>query len=147
MFEKIYAFILLLQADIVTKEEYNDYLDLLFLEDSENELLIDLEFASNDLSETLTIINEVFYKQDALLKYDVFGSVLFENIRKLYEKGTLGIEDFGRKVLCLWNLLPCEILQTEPFWTLSYADDCLSFGDESQTRKLYENAFSYSWNI
>ena len=147
MFEKIYAYVLLLQANIVTIEEYNNYLNALFLEDSKNELLLELELVSNDLSDTLTIINDAFYKRKALLNSDVFGSVLFEKIKRLYEKNTLKIEDFGCKANFIWNLIPGEICRTEPFWTLCYADDCLSYGDEAQARRLYERAFSYEWKI
>ena len=147
MFEKIYAFVLSLQANIVTQEEYSDYLDTLFLGDSKNELLLELEFASNDLAKTFAVIKEALYKRKKTLEYNVFGRVLFENIRNLYEKNSLGMEAFGHKMYRLWNLLPSEINQIEPFWTLSYADDCLSYGDEVQTRKLYEDTFVYKWSI
>ena len=92
-------------------------------------------------------MNEALYKRESPLNYDVFGHILFENIRRLYEKNSLGIEAFCRKAYNIWKLLPNEIILVEPFWTLLYADDCLSYGDEAQTRNLYENAFSYKWNI
>lgn len=31
----------------------------------------------------------------------------------------------------------------EPFHILSYADDCLSYGDEKQCRELYESMFAF----
>ena len=147
MFEKIYAFVLLLQATIVTQEEYTDFLNGLFIEKPTNELLLELEFASNHFAETLTIINEVLNGRKTPLNYDVFGSVLFENIKKLYEKNSLEIEVFYRKAYNVWKLLPDAVQHIEPFWTLLYADDCLSYGDEAQTRKLYEAAFAHRWNI
>ena len=146
MLEKIYAFVLSLQTNIVTQEEYADFLNMLFLEEPTNEWLVELEFASNNLFETLTITNEALYRRKIPLNYNVFGYVLFENIRKLYEKRTLGIEEFGLRAYTVWNLLPGEIKQAEPFWTLSYADDCLSYVGETQARELYEGTFSYKWN-
>lgn len=38
-----------------------------------------------------------------------------------------------------WESLPGSIQNIEPFWALSYADDPLSWGDEEQTRKIYEH--------
>ena len=43
----------------------------------------------------------------------------------------------------LWTLLPKKIKLEEPFYILSYADDCLGYGDEKQCRELYENALNY----
>ncbi len=39
--------------------------------------------------------------------------------------------------------MPRDIGQKEPFLTLCYADDCLSYHDEEQCRKLYEKAMCY----
>lgn len=33
--------------------------------------------------------------------------------------------------------------EEQPFWTLSYADDPLSWGDEEQSKALYEEAFDF----
>lgn len=43
----------------------------------------------------------------------------------------------------LWTMLPTEINEEEPFYILSYADDCLACGDEEQTKELYEKAFNF----
>lgn len=43
----------------------------------------------------------------------------------------------------LWENLPGNIQDIEPFWTLSYADDSLSWGDEEQTRNIYEHILNY----
>ena len=39
--------------------------------------------------------------------------------------------------------LPEKLAREEPFATLSYADDCLPYGDEAQCRRLYEAAFDH----
>ena len=43
----------------------------------------------------------------------------------------------------LWESLPGNIQNIEPFFTLSYADDPLSWGDEEQTRNIYEYMLNY----
>lgn len=43
----------------------------------------------------------------------------------------------------LWKLLPDKINNEEPFYTLNYVGDCLSYGDEIQCRELYECALNY----
>ena len=53
------------------------------------------------------------------------------------------ISDFAGKMYALWSALPEKLAREEPFATLSYADDCLPYGDEAQCRRLYEAAFDY----
>ena len=43
----------------------------------------------------------------------------------------------------LWKLLPDKINNEEPFCTLNYAGDCLSYGDEIRCRELYKCALNY----
>ena len=43
----------------------------------------------------------------------------------------------------LWESLPGNMQNMEPFWTLCYADDPLSWGDEAQTRNVYEHMLDY----
>ena len=43
----------------------------------------------------------------------------------------------------LWKLLPDKINNEEPFYTLNYAGDCLSYGDEIRCRELYKCALNY----
>lgn len=41
------------------------------------------------------------------------------------------------------DVITRKIKLEEPFYILSYADDCLGYGDEKQCRELYENALNY----
>ena len=43
----------------------------------------------------------------------------------------------------LWESLPGNLQNMEPFWSLCYADEPLTWGDEAQTRSLYETMLSY----
>ena len=53
------------------------------------------------------------------------------------------IKYFAGRMYNLWESLPGNIQNKEPFWTLCYADDPLSWGDEEQTRSIYEYMLSY----
>ncbi|MGM0125067.1 hypothetical protein IGI37_002463 [Enterococcus sp. AZ194] len=89
-------------------------------------------------------IHKIIYKRQEALNGALFGQYLFEKLKKIYFSDELQIDEFGRKMYSIWNTyLPDCLAKEEPFWTLSYADDCLSYGDEKQTRELYEKAFDF----
>ena len=50
---------------------------------------------------------------------------------------------FSEKMYDLWKLLPDKINNEEPFYTLNYAGDCLSYGDEIRCCELYKCALNY----
>lgn len=73
---------------------------------------------------------------------DVFGKLLMAALNPIYEGSEIG--DFGNRMYKLWQRFPSVIEYGEdPFYVFCYADDCLSYGDEKQCRKLYESALSY----
>lgn len=43
----------------------------------------------------------------------------------------------------LWESLPGCVQDEEPFSILTYADEPLSWGDEQQSREIYEKVFGY----
>lgn len=94
--------------------------------------------------------NQTYEKLSTYLQYEcpefdsnVFGKALVSGLEKLYKSDTITIQEFGERCYRLWNSLPATINRQEPFWTLSYADDCLSYGDEEQSRSLYEGVFAF----
>ena len=72
---------------------------------------------------------------------EYFGKILMRSLLRIYESMDLAL--FAGKMYSLWNKLPRDIGRREPFLTLCYADDCLSYHDEEQCRKLYEKAMCY----
>ena len=64
-----------------------------------------------------------------------------EKIKVCYDSTEL--KQFAEKMYMLWESLPGNIQEEAPFFILSYADDPLSWGDEEQTRKLYEDMLAY----
>lgn len=142
MIENLLVYALLLNVDLISLAEYNKYLDTLFLQAPDHDLLLELEFCSNNAMQS---IQEIYtyssnYKS---LDYDKFGKLLFEKLEYIYKHGNIDIQRFGKKTYQLWKLLPTSIDDKEPFHALSYADDPLSWGDEVQTRELYQKLFNF----
>lgn len=138
--EELFVYALLLDNEMITADEYKNYLDKMFLENLENDTLLHLEWEMN-IKKSLAYIREcIDYKTfDSIL----FGKCLMAKIDKYYRKYDFNIKYFANKMYDLWKNLPDNIQYQEPFWSLSYADEPLSWGDEKQTRAIYENIISY----
>lgn len=140
--EMLYAEFLLWLHGFNSGEEYETLLNERFLSSSQQDILLDLEYSSHMLDTKELFLRYWGYACPAL-NPDTFGKILFAGLKRVYEANAFCIEEFGRRCYQLWNDIPASLNQIEPFWTLGYADDCLSWGDEAQTRRLYEKAFSY----
>lgn len=146
--EELYALALLWSMDLCSEEQYNTSLNEVFFNDRTNsELLLELESCSNSCKNTFARLRWHFTHEAPLADVDRFGKVLFANLRKVYESDRFPIEAFGEKCYAIWNILPGYINDKQPFWTLNYADDPLSWGDEAQTRSLYESVFAFYDNV
>ncbi len=142
--EGLYALALLWSMNLCSEEQYNVALNEVFLNDvTSSELLLKLESCSNNCKNTFAILYHYFTYEATLTDLDQFGKVLFANLRRVYESNRFSIEAFGEKCYAIWNILPGYINDKQPFWALSYADDPLSWGDEAQSRSLYESAFGF----
>jgi hypothetical protein len=142
MFERLLSYAILLKCGVITLDNYNEYLNEIFLQHPGNDLLLELQWCSVDAKKTINTILE--HSREAEIDYNMFGKLLFDELKVIYIK--MEIHSFAEKAHSVWNLLPKSIGQTEPFWTLSYADDPLSWGDEKQTREIYEKMFGYYEN-
>lgn len=76
------------------------------------------------------------------LNLERFGRDLISKLETIYANCS-DIGYFANRMYRLWEILPGNIQNIEPFWTLCYADDPLSWGDEKQTRSIYEHMLSY----
>lgn len=133
----VYAF--LLGEGLEVEEEYQIRLDNLFVNNPTDDDLLELEYLSSDLKESVIYIRTHFDYEN--FNQDVFGRALMQELKKCYENTELKI--FARKMYLLWKNLPDNIQHVEPFFILCYADDPLSWGDEKQTRELYEKMLNY----
>lgn len=125
------------------KDDYYAELDRLFLENPEDDLLLELEGLGNDRAEAW---ERIFSLAKSSLDIDIFGRELFTALKKVYKENIFTLGEFGRRCYKLWCALPYEPYiseHIEPFCTLTYADDPLTYGDEGQSRNLYEAAFDY----
>ncbi len=137
--EEILVFAILLYEELVTKDEYNKRLDELFLDHPENDDLLYLEWET-DTNKAITYIStHIDYNT---FDYEQFGKILMNKLKVCY-KNCSDIKCFAGQMYGLWERLPGIIQDREPFFALCYADDPLSWGDEQQTRRIYEDIFSY----
>ena len=139
--EELLAYAILLYEDIVTEEEYQERLDALFLEHPDDRILLDLE-CETDIQEAVIYIRTQLDYGYIGLHPETFGRTLMKKLKDYYDRCT-DLRQFGSKMYSVWESLPGRFYNQEPFWTLSYADDPLSWGDEEQTRSLYETMLSY----
>ena len=112
-----------------------------FLKHPDNDLLLELEMKTLDIQGTIKNIFD--YCLENNVDYDTFGRFLIIKLEEIYYKDDMDIRFFGSKMYSIWRVLPSEIQSKEPFWTLCHADDSLSWGDERQTRELYQKMFQY----
>lgn len=141
--ERLFAYAYLWAWDLDSDQAYRDLLDDMFINLPENELLIELEGVVSNSKESFFRIKRYFDHENASFDKILFGKTLFERLEKAYVSNEIPIKEFAKRAYGMWNMLPRDVVEEEPFFILSYADDSLSWGDEKQARNLYEKAFSY----
>lgn len=119
-------------------QEYEDTLHKLFLEDPQSDFLLELESLCGNKKETIIYITN--HTNFDLIDDSKFGRKLMSLLKPIYQ--STDIRDFGKKINNLWKYLIVNFNE-EPFCIFSYADDPLSWGDEPQSKGLYEYALSY----
>ena len=137
--EELLVEAILLYEELVTEDEYSKRLDELFLNKPEDEDLLYLEWETDIKKAIIYIRTHIDYETFELER---FGRILMSKLKVVYVN-CLDMKCFASRMYSLWESLPGNIQNIEPFWTLSYADDPLAWGDEEQTRKIYENMLDY----
>ncbi len=133
----VYA--ILLYEEIITEHEYEKRLDELFLCTPENDDLLYLEWESDMKKAILYLRTHIDYNT---LDLERFGRILMRKLKEIYINCS-DIRQFAGQMYRLWKSLPGNMQHIEPFWILCYADDPLSWGDEAQTRSIYESMLNY----
>lgn len=136
--EELFAYAVLLYEGIIPKEDYQYKLDKLFLENSFDDILLELEYMQ-DMQEHILYIRANFDYNN--FNHDIFGRTLMKKLKEYYEN--VEIQAFADRMWLLWETLPGNIQEEEPFHTLSYIDECLVCGDEMQAKGLCENMLNY----
>ncbi len=133
----VYA--ILLCEELVSENEYREILDKLFLNNPENDDLLYLEWETDIKKAVIYVRTHIDCSN---LEIERFGRILMSKLEMVYVKCP-DIKCFASRMYSLWKGLPKNLRNIEPFWTLCYADDPLSWGDEKQTRNLYVHMMSY----
>ncbi len=141
--EELLVYGILLYEELVTENEYNKRLDELFLSTPEKDDLFDdllyLESETDIKKAIIYVRTHIDYNN---LDLDLFGKILMSKLKEVYDNYS-DIGEFAGRMFNLWESLPGNLQTIEPFWTLSYADDPLSWGDQEQTRNIYERMLYY----
>ena len=132
--EELLAFALLHSVGFDIETDYRNKLDELFLETPEDDTLLELESMSSKTKESMDYIR-LHFDYDQFDRY-TFGKFLMETLKKHYSNTEIHL--FARRMYLLWQRLPDNIQNEEPFHTMSYAGDSLTWGDEKQTRNHLE---------
>ncbi|MBR1738269.1 MAG: hypothetical protein IJ736_14885 [Firmicutes bacterium] len=138
--EELFVYALLYVTGYEEIDEYCRVLDRLFLNDPENEELLDLEW----MDDKDAMFHLFYLMQTEPMNYDKFGTFLMNKLDLIYRKSK--IDDFVEKMYRLWKNMPDTVSREEPFYTFCYADDCLYCGDEQQCRELCEKTLNYYKN-
>lgn len=140
--EELFVYLILFYEKIITYDLYQKKLDLLFIENPNNEVLLNLEWETDIEKIIVYIRTNVGYQN---LNYEMFGKILMSKLKEYYNNCP-DINIFANKMYSLWKNIPSYIQREEPFCMLSYADDSLAYGDEKQVRFLYEKMLNYYTN-
>lgn len=143
MMNELYAAFLLSVYGFRSKEQYEVLLHECFLNEPDNDILLELEECSWSQLNTSGRFIRYWTYGGGVLNSEIFGSKLLAGVKEVYDSSSLPIEEFAHRTYQLWKLLPEHIAYEQPFWTLNYAGDYLSWGDKVQTRKSYEEAFAF----
>ena len=140
--EELLVYALLLYEELVAEDEYYKRLDELFLKTPENDDLLYLESETDIKKAIIYVRTHIDYKN---LDAERFGRILMDELKAVYINCP-DIKYFAVRMYGLWADLPGNIQNMEPFQTLCYADDPLSWNDEAQTRNIYERMLNYYQN-
>lgn len=138
--EKLAALCCLWAFGLSDKDDYAEELDRLFLENPGDDFLLELENLGGDYRAAWVRISPLIGHS---VSVDGFGKELFAVLKKIYAENKFPLTEFGKICNALWRFLPSGFDTNEPFYSLIYADEPLSWGDEKQTRKLYQAAFDF----
>ena len=137
--EKLFAYALMLNTGFDIEQSYEEYLHQQFLQSPEDDMLLELEYISNDIDKTVSFLKG---KTDfTVIDYELLTKELVGLLKYCYEIMTF--DDFTAKTYPLWQHLPDKIAYDNPLYQLCIADDSLSWGDVQQAKEIIEGMFDY----
>ncbi|MCM1506691.1 MAG: hypothetical protein NC177_06105 [Ruminococcus flavefaciens] len=141
--EKLFICGIFADLNPTAEKLYQKKLDSLFLENPDDNTLLELELLSGNISESIIYItNHADFRK---INNKLYKKYLAEYLEKLYHK--MDIKTFSGLCYKIWLRLPENVAEDEYFITLNYADDYVSIGFEKQAVKSFENLFSHYESI
>lgn len=139
---KLAAWGTLLMADKMTMTEYAEKLHTLFLQNPEDERLLQLENSTANEKDTLAILlaaAEDFTEEEK----QAYAKTILSPLAETYRSNRLTLAEFDRIAMQLWRAIPKSIADAEPFVLLTAASDYLGSESAVVARSYYEQTFSY----
>lgn len=137
--EELFVYALLAREGIITEDIFAERIDRLFSQNPSDEILLEIEWLNNIKKAIILIYKNMDYSNMDIPK---FGKILMGELENYYLK-CKNIKTFGDTMYSLWEGLPGNIQNIEPFWTFSYADDVLAYADTRRAEVLYKKAMDY----
>ena len=137
--EKLAALCLLWVFDLGTKENYCAVLDGLFLENHEDNFLLDMENCTRDAAASWARLSSLMCGE---FDVDAFGRDLFSGLEKFWDSSMVSLKEFGERCYDLWQQLPWGIASKVPFQWLCGAVDEYDFSVAHQ-REFLQMVFGY----
>ena len=141
--EELLACVLLCGEGLLPWKVYQERLDARFLEDPDNDLLQELEWNAGDWKGAYARIREYWADHAESIRIEIFGRFFLDRLKEIFRREDLDLRWFGSRMYTLWKNLPPWLQDIQPFWPLSYADDPLFWGDEAQSRSIYQEMLTY----
>ncbi|MDE6731495.1 MAG: hypothetical protein K2J77_01280, partial [Oscillospiraceae bacterium] len=113
--EKLVALCNLWTFGLGYKDDYRSELDRLFLENPEDDFLLELEGFGDDSAAALTRLSPL---AEGSLNVDVFVKELLEALERVYIENRLSPLEFGERRLRMLYALPRALTQPEPLHPL-----------------------------
>ena len=140
--EKLAALCCLWANGLGAKEDYMAELDRLFLENPEDDFLLELENLNGDKRDRSAAWKMLCPLVENSPNTDKFCKELLAALETVYNENRLPPVVFGERSLHMLYELPHEMTAKEPFHSLFFADIPYDeYYDEERTREIYQKAF------
>lgn len=142
--EKLYFYYIALSTEFISFSNYKNELNDMFLKnESQNETLLELEFNTESIEQTINILNNYLFDKITLINFQIVGKILFEELKQQYYNNPTSLKELTHKLYLIWMLLPSKISSKEPFIKLNSIDDSWEWGDEEQVVENINYLFDY----
>lgn len=141
--EKLLVYSYLWRLSLNDGQKYNNYLDMLFLNESDNYLLLELEFLTDAESAFIRLKRYFDYETESFDTI-LFGKTMFLELGNIYRSKTVSIALFAKKCYELYTMLPVRVNNLEnPYNVLSYIDDMIEYNSLQDIEETIETMLNY----